>query len=78
MGKMKKFEIWTEGYAATGEHQPASKMGEAEGETFRDAVLKFMENYSPRKRRDDFNAERLTYWGCRLFDNEADARKSNG
>jgi hypothetical protein len=24
------------------------------------------------------NQENMTYWGCRLFDNEADARKSFG
>jgi hypothetical protein len=26
----------------------------------------------------NFNPEALTYWGCKLFDNEADARKGFG
>lgn len=38
---MKTFEIWMEGYAATGESSPAHKIGEAEGETFEEACQNF-------------------------------------
>lgn len=37
----KEFEIWIEGYAATGEHSPASYVGKSRGETFEDAVINF-------------------------------------
>ncbi len=38
---MKTFQIWSEGYAATGEHTTAHYRGEAEGETFDDACKNF-------------------------------------
>ena len=72
---MNKFEIWIEGYAATGESGIAQKFGEAEGKDLADAVRNFF------KGRDDakyLNKSYTTYWGCRIFDNEADARKVFG
>lgn len=38
---MKEFEIWSEGYAATGEHSPAYFHGKAKGETFDEACINF-------------------------------------
>lgn len=38
---MKEFEIWIEGYAATGEYSPASYIGNAMGETFDEACENF-------------------------------------
>lgn len=69
------YDIWCEGYAATGEHGTAFKFGSIEGASFRDACVAFFRN---RENAHYFNPEYLTYWGCRLFDNEADARKSWG
>jgi hypothetical protein len=67
---MKEYEIWSEGFAATGESAKANFIGSIWGETFIDACknsgLK-LSSYDPP-----------IYWGCRLFDNEADARKSFG
>lgn len=37
----KEFDIWIEGYAATGEHSPASYIGKAMGETFEEACINF-------------------------------------
>ena len=80
--KMKKFQIWSEGFRATGESQGAFFHGVSEGENFKDAVLKFVKNnpdfaeYFDSDTRDDI--EYFYYWGCRLFDNEQDARKSFG
>lgn len=37
---MKKFQVWIEGYAATGEHSPASLIGEVEAENFDEACIK--------------------------------------
>ena len=86
---MKTFEIWMEGYRATGESSGASKIGEAQGADFDDAVRNYMEAcpnsgieeyppdtgtfLHPSNRRSNWNI-----WACALFDNEAEARKSFG
>lgn len=93
---MKEYEIWMEGYAATGEHGTASKIGEFLAEDFDDAVLQYNEHLKteteykptfaePYTRRDFISQEAFLrrrsnwkIWGCALFDNEADARKSFG
>lgn len=38
---MKEFEIWEEGYAATGQHSGAYFIGKAMGETFDEACINF-------------------------------------
>lgn len=70
------FEIWCEGYATTGDRAKAHLMGRGFGHTFREAVIQFMEFDEEHKKY--FNEEDLTHWGCRLFDNEEDARASFG
>jgi hypothetical protein len=72
----KEFYIWAEGYRATGQSSGAICLGTAKGVTFQDACK--------RKASEDarfnsyFNEEHLSYWGCRLFDNESDARRTFG
>lgn len=73
---MKPWAIWCEGYAATGESSTASLLGHAYGDTFKEACDKFFEEAAERRRL--YNRENLTYWGCRLFDNPTDARRSFG
>lgn len=51
--------------------ETAKMLAEVEAETFREACDKVCSD-------PNYNAEHLTVWGCRLFDNEADARKSFG
>lgn len=87
---MKKFEIWAEGYAATGEHQTATKIGEGFGETFDDAVKDYISktpNHGIEETTRRMYVSEEAYqnrrskwhvWACSLFDNEADARKSFG
>jgi len=70
------FDIWAEGYRATGQSSGATYLGSEKAETFRQACKK-------HARKDSqfnyyFNEESMTYWGCKLFDNERDARKSFG
>lgn len=72
---MRRFSIWSEGYRATGENGTAVCRGSAEGETFKDACIAF---FRGRGDASYFDPEHLTYWCCRLFDNEADARRSFG
>lgn len=79
--KNKEWEVWSEGYLATGmEGIPATAQfhGKFNGETFRDACDKWAETLSDDYSKSCYDGERLTFWACRLFDNEADARKSFG
>lgn len=72
----KKFEIWSEGFAATGEKGTACFHGVGEGVNFRDAVMNY--SYWHPDFRSYFDAERLTYWGCKLYASETTARASFG
>jgi hypothetical protein len=72
---MKTFDIWAEGFRATGESGGATYFGTAEAPTFKDACILLFEG---RTDRVYFDADRLTYWGCKLFDNETDAQKAFG
>ncbi len=84
------FEIWVEGYAATGEHGTAQMIGTGTGDTFDEAVQDYMkwnpkhgikENGRGRYVSDEAYKNRRSnwnIWGCNLYDNEADARKSFG
>ena len=71
----KKFTIWSEGYRATGQSGTAQIMGQAYGETFKEACIKFFTDHRDMRL---FNAENLTFWGCSLFPDEARARKFFG
>lgn len=74
----KEFEVWTEGYAATGETGTATFHGKFKGKTFKDAVKswanKLINPYDIRC----VNLDNMSFWCCRFFDNEKDARKSHG
>jgi hypothetical protein len=76
---MKRWEVWSEGYKASGESAGASFEGFAEAETFAEAcriacVVKGRWKEGP----GGFDAENLTVWGSHLYDNETDARKGYG
>lgn len=72
---MSTFEVWAEGYAATGESGTATFFGMAEAPSFAAACAQLF-NRPPHDAY--FNAKALTYWGCRLFDNEEAARRAYG
>lgn len=91
----KEFDIWIEGYAATGESSGASYIGKSKGIDFEDACRNFrypediviVSEFTDtiiRKKGMKLNLDKEYYggrpsiWACRLFDNEADARKSFG
>lgn len=80
-----------EGFRATGDYSPANKIGECEANSFQEACNILMceqylervseyqksgEYYDPD--RWDYDPRGPAYWGCRLFDNEIDARKAFG
>ena len=79
---MKTFEIWTEGYAATGEHSPATFHGTAEGETFEEACIKKIGHMLDKDENKPDGYRRfggkLCVWACCCFDNEKEARESFG
>jgi len=69
---MKTWEIWSEGYIVTGSASGAQFHGTQEAPTFRAACQEFF------KGDRYYNAERNTYWACKLFDNRHDAQRSYG
>lgn len=90
---LKEYEVWMEGYAATGERGGAHLWGKAYARNFAQAChivaaeskLKHIkeENNSLNKdyvspSRWDYDPSRLTYWGCNLHWSEEKAKKSFG
>ena len=73
---MQLYQIWAEGFTITGDSGAAYRYGEEYGESFKDACKTFA------KKNPDFfqlfDEERMTCWGCRLFESEQEARKSFG
>jgi hypothetical protein len=72
----KVYEIWREGFHVMEGHSHAVLCGTAKGSSFKDACYAFSKKNSEFKTY--FDAQKMTWWGCRLFDNETDARKSFG
>ncbi len=81
-------EIWMEGYIIQGGEDRARLVATIEADNFDEAVQKYNETAKiPAHRREPVAFSQLganwqngvwSIWGCRLFDNEADARKSFG
>lgn len=68
-----QYNIWMEGYSCTGESAVARLIATHEGDSFRDACVSFSKNVDA-KRLGIFDEENLSFWGCRLFENEKEAR----
>jgi len=75
---MKKFEVWTEGYRATGESSKAQFHGKFEGNTFKEAVQAFKDSLTDPYSISCIDVDGLNFWGCGFFDNYDDASKSFG
>jgi hypothetical protein len=75
---MKKFQIWREGYMCQGMDRPARAefLGEEIAHNFKEACIKYYEKNPDMKKH--FDPERMTEWGCGLYDNSYDARKYFG
>lgn len=74
---MKFYNVWVEGYCATGGSSPAMYIGGAYGASFSDAVHVVMGQNHPTEKVDS-DRGKLSWWGCRFFDNEIDAKASFG
>lgn len=77
---IKAIEVWTEGYAVTGNRSPAQRLGVYQAATFDDAVTQHLQTLDAEGQSFYCRSEDGEWrcWGCRLFDNEADARKTFG
>jgi len=70
------FEIWSEGYRATGDSGGAICHGVSEGKDFKEACDNFAKVNEGFARY--YASETMSYWACRLFSSEAEARESFG
>lgn len=77
---MAVYSLWVEGYACTGESGPAHFLGSFDAISFNAAVEKWNETNNKHKEWGDLTYHNGNWyaWGCRIFDNEADARASFG
>lgn len=91
--EQQEYEIWTEGYAATGERAYASRILR-EGETdskwkavsFKSACVHMLNEEHWQMLYTGFQGlgscyydpENNSYWNCRFFETEAEARESFG
>ena len=73
--EIKKYDIWSEGYCLNGERSEAWLEGTYEGESFLDACKQMVKD---KKYENLYNEQYNSIWGCKLYDNEADARRSFG
>jgi hypothetical protein len=74
---MPTYEIWSEGYRTSGDEPGyAYHHWTMDGDTFADACVAYAAQ-DPEFAKY-FHEARLTYWGCRLFATEAEARKTFG
>ena len=75
--ELKSFNVWLEGYAATGERAGATFKGTWSGTSFKNACANWVASL-PKDQQSYYDADRNTYWNCRFFDNERDARECYG
>lgn len=71
------WEIWIEGYSVTGNSSTAQHKGQYAGHTFEEACARWADSLEPES-KSYYDPIANTFWGCRLFNNEADARKAFG
>jgi hypothetical protein len=67
-----QYEIWSEGFATKSGKNKAHLMGKSFGGSFQEACDMFFKG-SPL-----YNSAELTHWGCKLYDNETQARQKFG
>ncbi len=78
---MKSYELWMEGYVINGNRGTAQFLGCYTASSFRNAVLIYFDLEYLEKdelETDMIDIDTLSYWGCRIFDSEQEARKTFG
>lgn len=76
MENLKQYNIWSEGFRTNGEASSAFFIGTSFGSNFKEACNNFAIKDANFKKY--YSSNDLTYWGCKLFDNEVDARANFG
>lgn len=76
MENLKQYNIWSEGFRTNGEASGAFFIGTSLGSNFKEACDNFAIKDANFKKY--YSSNDLTYWGCKLFDNETDARVNFG
>jgi hypothetical protein len=63
------YEVWMEGYSATGNHAPDKCLGVYKAKTFKAACKKALkDNFSEDDIKRYYNSRANTFWGCRFYD----------
>lgn len=75
---METYEVWLEGYIATGESSEAHFYGLHKAASFKEACMKAMTIHKFSDLDKYYNEENNTYWACHFYNNELEARKSFG
>jgi hypothetical protein len=80
-----KYGLWMEGWrwpVRQAEDASAKFLGNYEAETFADACQRWCDEKLEQDHKHAFqlnsHQSRPTFWACRIFDNEADARRFAG
>jgi len=71
----KEFEVWLEGYSATGQEGKHQYIGKEKAKDFKEACYKAIKKWCNNDKdfEEYYDSEKCTFWGCRCFDNEADS-----
>jgi hypothetical protein len=78
---MKVYDVYIEGYCFTGGSKRAKYLGRHAGKTFADAAKQAcVSRYGEENTKIYFRicGNTPAFWGCRLYDNFADATRSFG
>lgn len=78
MSEWKEFEIWCEGFSATGESAPCHLVGTSRGRNFVHACHNYALSRVEWGKNFAIRDGVPSHWGCRLYDNRADAAKAFG
>lgn len=70
--------LWMEGYAVTGNAATASYLGTFKGKTFNEACDDWAKSANSKTYSSGDEKRIPSDWGCKIFENELDARKSFG
>ncbi|GAB6989532.1 hypothetical protein [Paenibacillus pini] len=73
---MRSYDIWSEGYVATGGSGRVYYHGYSSGESFKEACVNFARENNEFNKY--FDAERMSFWGCKLYSSSSDASASYG
>ena len=71
------WQVWSEGYVATGESARATHHGVWPGETFLEACQAWVDSL-PEDNHKYYDKLNNSYWGCRLYPTETLARAMFG